>query len=317
MSEDLLGRRVVLRRHAGERDGRPAYADILGELIDARDGTLVIRKADGEVVTVPVTEVHRLRPVPPGRAEIFALEEVAAQGWPAPETARLGDWLLRAGEGWTRRANSALLLGDPGMSLPQAFQHVVDWYAGRDLVPRLVVPLPSMAAADHAAERLGWTFDVDVDVLAAPVSTAPPDSDVQLASTPDAGWMAAYRARTVPPVGLRILTVPATVTFASLIDGDTTVAIGRGVVIGDWLGIAAMEVLPEHRRRGLGRRVLRALLAWGAGQGATRCYLQVETTNPGAMALYAGAGFTRHHRCRNRYSHPVDRTEHRGERDVS
>jgi N-acetylglutamate synthase len=306
MSEDLLGRRVVLRRRAGERDGRPVFTDILGELVEARDGTLVIRRADGEAVAVPGAEVHRLRPVPPGRADILELERVAAAGWPAIETARLGDWLLRASGGWTRRANSALVVGDPGRPLPEALEYVGAWYAERNLVPRLVVPLPAMAAADHAADRLGWLFDVEVDVLTAAIAPAPPEPEVRLASTPDSGWTSIYRAGTVPEVGLRVLAGPQTVTFASLAAGDPTVAIGRGAVTGTWLGITAMETRPEHRGRGLARRILRALLAWGAEQGATRCFLQVETGNAAAVALYAGAGFRRHHGCRNRYLHPVD-----------
>jgi ribosomal protein S18 acetylase RimI-like enzyme len=61
-----------------------------------------------------------------------------------------------------------------------------------------------------------------------------------------------------------------------------------------------MEVLSDYRRRGLAARVLRALAGWGATNGATRCYLQVEDTNVAARALYGGLGFARHHRYRLR-----------------
>lgn len=301
MFADLVGRRVVLRRRAGERDGRPIFTDILGELLEA-GSRLVIRRPNGSTVAVPSSEVHRLRPVPPGREEILALEETAAQGWPAPETERLGGWLLRAGEGWTRRANSALLLGDPGMPVEAALDRVRAWYAERGLTARLAVPLPAMAPADHVAARTGWTQDVDVEVLTAPITPAPLDPEVRIATTPDADWAAVYEAKTVPSVGIRVLTAPATVAFGSLLDGATTVAIGRGVVVDGWLGVAAMEVRPDYRRRGLAGRMLRALLAWGSANRATRCYLQVEDTNAAAIALYETAGFTRHHRYRTRYS---------------
>ena len=42
------------------------------------------------------------------------LERAAALHWQAPETERLGEWRLRAADGFTGRANSALPLGDPG-----------------------------------------------------------------------------------------------------------------------------------------------------------------------------------------------------------
>ncbi|HEU5474676.1 MAG TPA: GNAT family N-acetyltransferase [Actinophytocola sp.] len=298
MSADLLGHRVVLRRRAGERDGRPVFADILGHLVDVSGAGLVVRRDDGTRVSVPAAEVHRLRAVPPGRADIVGLERVAAASWPAPETAALGQWLLRAGEGWTRRANSALVLGDPGLPVLVALDRVRDWYVARNLVPRLAVPLPTMAAADRVAARSGWEHDVVTEVLVRPVSPAPPDPEVRFAPVPDAGWAAVYQARSVPPVANAILTGPPVVTFGSLVQDGVPVAIGRGVVDGDWLGIAAMETLPGHRRRGLAARMLRALLGWGAAHGAVRCYLQVEDTNAAARALYTGLGFVRHHRYR-------------------
>jgi N-acetylglutamate synthase len=283
LTADLVGRRVVLRRHAGERDGRPLFTDVLGELVEAGDQA----------------EVHRLKAVPAARAEIVELEEAAALGWPALETERLGDWLLRAVEGWTRRANSALVLGDPGV--PDAFERVEEWYAARGLRAWLAVPLPAMAAVDHAAARAGWVAAMEVEVLTAPLRAVPPDPGVLLADTPSPEWAAVYAARTVPPVGYRVLSAPDTVVFGSIVEDGLTVAIGRGVVTGGWLGIAAMEVRPEHRRRGLATRILRGLLAWGAERGATRSYIQAEGTNTAALNLYRGHGFAPHHLYRMRH----------------
>ncbi|WP_241683064.1 N-acetyltransferase [Actinomadura sp. J1-007] len=60
---------------------------------------------------------------------------------------------------------------------------------------------------------------------------------------------------------------------------------------GEWLGIYAMAVAPEARRRGLARRVLRALMAWGRERGCTRAYLVVVERNEAARALYESEGF--------------------------
>jgi GNAT superfamily N-acetyltransferase len=307
-SADLVGARVVLRRRAGVRDGRVLYSDVLGTLVDAAAGVLSVRRDDGSTVTVAAEDVHRLRAVPPGSAEILGLEAVAARGWPAPDTARLGGWLLRAGGGWTRRANSTLLLGDPGMPVADALDRVRSWYADRGLPAVLAVPLPAQAPADHTAARLGWTVDVETEVLTAPVPAGagdpggadPGDPGVLLSGTLTPQWESVYRARTVPPVGRRILEGPDTVVFASIVADGTTVAIGRGVVVEGWLGVAAVEVLPGYRRRGLAGRITAGLLGWGAARGARRCYLQVESVNTAARALYARLGFTPHHRYRNR-----------------
>jgi ribosomal protein S18 acetylase RimI-like enzyme len=79
-----------------------------------------------------------------------------------------------------------------------------------------------------------------------------------------------------------------------------TVRIGewaRGVAAysDDWVGFRGIEVLPEHRRQGLGMAVMAALLEWGAERGATTAYLQVLGDNTAALALYERMGFVTHH----------------------
>ena len=232
------------------------------------------------------------------------LEEVAARGWPAPDTEWLGRWLLRAGDGWTRRANSALVLGPPGIDLDDALARTAAWYGARGLPPAFSVPLPAHREFDDALAAGGWVAELDTDVLTADLvrPDAVRDNEVRLADRPPPGWDAVYRgAAPLPPVALRILTAPSTVVFASTVDSaGTVVATGRGVVVDGWLGIAAIEVAPSHRGRGLARRVTKALQRWGSGRGADRCYLQVATNNAPALALYASLGFARHHTYRQR-----------------
>jgi ribosomal protein S18 acetylase RimI-like enzyme len=88
---------------------------------------------------------------------IEALERAAARHWQAPDTEPLGEWLLRAADGFTGRANSALPLGDPGRPLPAAVTAVAEWYRRRGLRPMIV--LPQGAAPDHLENHLnerGW-----------------------------------------------------------------------------------------------------------------------------------------------------------------
>ena len=70
------------------------------------------------------------------------LEQAAAGGWRAPDEATLGGWLLRAAEGFTGRANSALAVGDPGLPLEAAIDEVRRWYRARDLPAMVAVPFP-------------------------------------------------------------------------------------------------------------------------------------------------------------------------------
>ena len=63
-----------------------------------------------------------------------------------------------------------------------------------------------------------------------------------------------------------------------------------------WLGvdeahISAVAVAVEARRRGHGRRLVRALVALAGSLGAEAVTLEVRTSNGAARALYRGCGF--------------------------
>jgi hypothetical protein len=85
----------------------------------------------------------------------------------------------------------------------------------------------------------------------------------------------------------------------------TLIAIGRGVVTGPWLGLAAIEVAPEYRRRGLAQRIMAGLARWGADAGARWAYLQFGEENAPARALYEKLGFRPDHKYRY-YAPPAD-----------
>jgi hypothetical protein len=84
---------------------------------------------------------------------IIDLERAAAKHWRGTEEEWLGGWLLRAAEGFTGRANSALPLGDPGLPLDGALDAVIRWYRDRGLPPMIVVPLP----LDADSPRSSWS----------------------------------------------------------------------------------------------------------------------------------------------------------------
>lgn len=69
--------------------------------------------------------------------------------------------------------------------------------------------------------------------------------------------------------------------------GDTAVATGR--LLPDGV-IGRMAVLPEHRGRGLGRRLLAALVAMAREQGCATVRLSAQCH---AEAFYAACGFQR------------------------
>ena len=231
---------------------------------------------------------------------VAELEFVAARGWQGLETDRLGDWLLRAGGGFTDRANSVLVVGDPGTPLPEAVDAVGRWYDDRALQPCAVLPGVQSRRADAAFAAAGWRYDKDVLVLTAPIGTpAAVDVRVELADRPDDAWLAGYRATPLPAVAREVLTGAEDVVFASVrLDAAPAppAAVARGVLTDGWLGVTAVTVDERHRRQGLATAVRAALQRWAAERGAHSVYLQVVDDNAPALALYRRSGFIEHHR---------------------
>jgi ribosomal-protein-alanine N-acetyltransferase len=52
-----------------------------------------------------------------------------------------------------------------------------------------------------------------------------------------------------------------------------------------------VSVVPDQRRSGLGRELLRRLLAVARAGGAEQCFLEVRVSNTAAIALYESEGF--------------------------
>ena len=311
-----LGRRISVRRILGSSEGRPVFGDVIGVLTSWDAGVLTVLNRAGEAVTimeetlvagkaVPPAPVRRTTPAPedPGPA---ALQRIAARGWPAVESEPLGEWVLRASSGFTRRGNSVQTLGDPGMPLDAALDLVQDWYARRGLATHIELTTPGspedlakLLAERGAAEAETQFRTAPLAVLAG--STAEP-ARVRLSRRADAAWMSRYQRVGGDPArelaARQVIHGGPSVWFATLdVPGyEGHAAIGRCVIDGEWAGFGAVEVVPELRRRGLASELMAVLASRAAEEGAHGAYLQVEADNSRAAALYDKLGFTTSYR---------------------
>lgn len=304
-----VGKRVSVRR-LGE-PGTPGgkFTDTVGVLTSWDNGVLLITRKSGETVRIAESSLvaGKVVPAAPARrrgpaAAYDELARVAARAWPPVESERLGDWELRAAGGFTRRANSVLPLGDPGLPLDEALAAVRRWYGERGL-PAYVQTATGAEGTQELLcaelERRGWVREVSAELWTgalAPVADRAEGSGVVLSRTADEAWLARYRRKGVSEVALRVLGGGPSVWFASVPGGGgVPAAIGRCVVDGRWASFAAVEVDPALRRRGLATTVLAALARRALDEGASAAWLQVETDNAAARALYGALGFSAHH----------------------
>ncbi|MBZ6087372.1 GNAT family N-acetyltransferase [Streptomyces olivaceus] len=305
-----VGKRVSVRRLREPGVTDEMFTDTVGVLTSWTDGVLLITRKSGESVRVAESSLVAGKVVPsaPARrrgpaASFRELTRTTARAWRPVESEWLGEWELRAAAGFTRRANSVLPLGDPGLPLDEALAAVRRWYGERGL-PAYVQTATGAEGTQEALcaelERRGWVREVTAEVWTgalAPVADLAEGAGVELSRTADEAWLARYQRKGVSEVALRVLGSGPSVWFATVpgAEAGAPAAIGRCVVDGRWASFAAVEVDPAYRRRGLATTVLAALARRALEEGASAAWLQVETDNAGARALYAGMGFATHH----------------------
>lgn len=284
-------------------------SEVVGVVVSLSPDQLVLRRRDGSEATIDVSQVTAGRVVPPGPAatiSVAELEQVAATGWRALEVEPLGGWLLRAGGGFTGRANSVLVGGDPGLPLADAVRTVEGWYDGRQLPARFqLVDGTTPAGLPELLIGRGYEATGPVHVMTGELGPVVKRSfgsgiDVQMDDEPDNAWLASYRqdGGELPTAARQILVNHPNAVFASIRDGDQCLAIARAAVDGRWAGLFAVEVATAHRRRGLGALVSIEALKWAVRRGARRAYLQVSADNLAATVLYTTLGFATHHNYR-------------------
>lgn len=301
-----VGHRIVVRYAVGGTgpSGGPAMSDVIGRVRSVDDTTVTLERRDGREQVVALADVVTWKPVPerPLRrrravdVDPDELTRITSRGWPAIESVALGDWELRTSGGFTGRANSVAVHGDPGLPFDQAVDRVLEFYASHDAPALAQVVVGS--THERAFADAGWVpmsgYHGGAVVQVADLDPAyDADPTARIAPIADDDWLANYGRVNDPVAARAVLEGPATVGFVSI--GTPAIAIGRVVVTGEWAGIAGVEVSPEHRRQGLARRIVDTSLAWAVERGADKAYLQTMHSNHAALALYRPYGFVDHH----------------------
>lgn len=232
------------------------------------------------------------------------LEPLADDAWPARERAALGGWRLNAASGQSMRINACWPLGAPDRDVDAAIAAAETWLQARNLPPRFKLTDGVFAPSDldqRLAAR-GYAPTKETVVMLGP--TRGEGSDIVVVSTtPDDAFEAVFTATAGDPEDGRerletLRRIPAPARFARLDVDGAPAAIGASAISGDVAGVFGMRTAPVHRRQGLARLVLRALLAEASTLGAARAWLQVEAGNAPAIALYAQEGFALAYRYR-------------------
>ena len=315
------GRRDPLARaHPDERwvvryliPGGPA-TDVIGWIEALEPTTVRLAVVDSPARVIERSMIIAARRAPaaaggpdPRRISAHDLQRHTLRSWLAWHEP-LGEWTLRAGGGFTGRANSCHAVGDPGVSTQQAAEQIITFATTHAIAPMAQVIEGS--PEERAMRGLGWTDTYEpTAVLASRLADflldRPREPAVHVRETLEPEWEQAYqksRPNSADPAIVRmILDGSPPRAFAGVVGGgpddhSELVAIARGHRSEDWLGLASIWTSPDHRQRGLATALMAALGHWAARQGARYTYVQVATVNEAAIAAYTRLGFVHHHR---------------------
>jgi ribosomal protein S18 acetylase RimI-like enzyme len=240
----------------------------------------------------------------PGLERVAAIESHSVHAWPATLVETTPDgWVLRAtpelsGRG---RSNHALTPARPldrreydaGLQRAAAFAAENGIVCGVQVSP-LEIHIPLL---DTLSAR-GWDIQQSVVVMTGDTQLvaagADPGFELTITDHASAEWVAAWaHCDGRPDVEEHVQTVfPRMAGMARFAHAGTR-ACGITVELDGIVGLFCIAVSPEHRRQGLGKKLVQGMLAL---HEAPLTYLQVFSENGAGIALYRSLGFDEEYR---------------------
>jgi ribosomal protein S18 acetylase RimI-like enzyme len=223
---------------------------------------------------------------PPGTHRLMAAIDAT---WPPAEYLEAGPWLLRRGNGGGQRVAAASTT-DQAAGLAPAETGMRAW--GQTPLFRLT---PDQARLDRRLAEAGYALKDPVALYAAPVASLADgrDETVKVFRVTSAlAMIDEIWARGDIGPGRRAVMARATgprMTFLARAD-DRPAGVAFVAVDGDIAMIHAIEIAPEHRRKGGGAILMRGAANFAAEQGAQWLTLAVTEANAPARALYERLG---------------------------
>ena len=236
---------------------------------------------------------------------IKQIEDMSLNAWPSHKMELYDGWIIRFSYFYTHRTNSVEQFGAQTLPWREKIPYCEQLYKrlGSPAVFK-ISPLVS-ENFDFMLENRGYEIQHETEVMTLTLEDAVLPDDQKEVCFSDViteewiqslfnlkGTSSEIHRQVVPSMYHAIL--KETIAACIRIDGQI-VATGLGILDRDYIGIYAIHVREDHRRKGFARSICSGLLRTGLTRGATKAYLQVVKDNLSAMMLYESLGFRKYY----------------------
>jgi GNAT superfamily N-acetyltransferase len=229
------------------------------------------------------------------------IENLTPFVWPPAQLRDFAGWVLATDAGITRRANSVLPNHWTNELVPKAAIEEVERYYSSYGLPSCfkISPASLPSDFDQMLEERNYRKEGETNVFvisSKKLSNACAlDHNVDQLSKPSRQWMVAAgfgdgskssiaRRRIVERIALPRAFLLATINAEPV--GAAVVAAKEG-----WTCVSGLFVTPARRGEGIGKSLMSALAGWASANSSDKVFLQVESDNSRAQALYERIGW--------------------------
>jgi ribosomal protein S18 acetylase RimI-like enzyme len=233
--------------------------------------------------------------------DIKTIEDLSLNAWPSHQMELYDGWILRFSHFYTHRTNSVEQFGTSTLPWREKIPYCEAAYKhwGTPAIFK-ISPLVSKDF-DYMLENRNYEIQHTTDVMILDLEEAKLDAstdEVIVTQTIEREWIDGLFDLKGTTNAIHRAIVP---TMYNAISKETIcVSIQRqGVIIGtglgildrDYVGIYAIHVREDFRKKGMARSLCTCILKEGRKRGASKAYLQVVDGNQPAIWLYESLGF--------------------------
>lgn len=232
---------------------------------------------------------------------IRKIEELSFNAWPSHKTELYDGWILRYSSNYTHRTNCVNLIAPSKLPLSQKVIFCENEYRAEQTPCIFKISPLTDPNVDNYLKNNGYLVEHVTENMTLSFADFVPfgsDIEVKLENEITDEWISSLFALngTTDPVLKKIVpymyhSIPKPTISASIHQDGKMVASGLGILDRDHLGIYAIYVDSDYRRRHYAHAICDALIHAGIKRGADHAYLQVVKGNTPARNLYESLGF--------------------------